>query len=77
MGEAAALLSAVSGGEEQAYKYKFSVPSGALDLLQSHNLHVQGLGFVLICFSTYLVKMAKPLRKIIGFDMNCKFLALF
>lgn len=46
-----ALFSAVSGEEVQASKHEFSVPSGALDLSQSHNLNVQGF-FVLFCFPT-------------------------
>lgn len=58
-------------------KHEFSVPSGALDLSQSCDLNVQVWGFVLFCFSTYLVKMAKWLRKITGLDVDSKFLVLF
>lgn len=69
-----AFFSAASGREVQASKHEFSVPSGALDLSQSHNLNVQGFCFVLF---SCLVKTAQRLRKIIGFDVGSKFLAQF
>lgn len=56
------------GGGVQAPKCEFSVPSGAPDLSQTHNLDVQGFS---VLFSR-LVKVAQWLRKVTALHVGSK-----